>query len=161
MSVDDARHSRERGNPGAEHHDVSHLGSRLRGSDVVVFDGICHLCSGWVQFLLRHDRARRYSFAAMQGAAGRQLMREHGIDPADPSSFLLVREGRAETDSGAVISVVTGLGGVWRSAALLRLVPKALRDPAYRWIARHRYRLLGRRAACYLPAPADAARFLD
>jgi len=129
--------------------------------DVVVFDGVCHLCSGWVQFLLKRDRARRYAFAPMQGAAGQRLMREHGLDPADPSSFLLLRDGRAQTDSGAVISVVTGLGGAWRIAGVLRLVPGVLRDPVYRWIARNRFRLLGRRSACYLPAPRDAARFLD
>ena len=128
--------------------------------DVVVFDGVCHLCSGWVQFLLRHDRTRRYVFAPMQGDTGQRLMREHGIDPNDPSSFLLVRDGRAQTDSGAVIGVVTGLGGAWKLAGILRAVPRALRDPVYRWIARHRYRLLGKRATCYLPSPADAARFL-
>lgn len=126
-----------------------------------MFDGICHLCSGWVRFLLRHDRARRYRFASMQGDAGKRLLREHGIDPDDPSSFLLLREGRAETDSGAVIGVVTGLGGAWRAVGILRFVPRWLRDPAYRWIARHRYRLLGRRATCFLPPAAEASRFLE
>jgi predicted DCC family thiol-disulfide oxidoreductase YuxK len=128
---------------------------------VVVFDGVCHLCSGWVQFLLRHDQARRYSFAPMQGEHGQRLLREHGIDPADPSSFLLLRDGVAQTDSGAVISVLTGLGGAWRAVGVLRVIPRAVRDPVYRWIARHRYRLLGKRATCFLPAPEDTARFLD
>jgi predicted DCC family thiol-disulfide oxidoreductase YuxK len=128
--------------------------------DVVVFDGVCHLCSGWVRFLLKHDKARRYSFASMQGQAGQHLLRAHGIDPADPSSFLLIRDGAAQTDSGAVISVLTGLGGAWKLAGVLRVVPRAVRDPAYRWVARHRYRLLGKRAACWLPAPEDAGRFL-
>ena len=158
----DPRHSREGGNPViSAAPGATSLGPRLRGDDIVVFDGVCHLCSGWVQFLLRHDKARRYSFASMQGSMGQRLLRDHGIDPDDPSSFLLLRDGRAETDSGAVISVVTGLGGAWRLAGVLRLVPAALRDPAYRWIARHRYRLLGKRSTCYLPAPADAERFLD
>lgn len=131
------------------------------GRDIVVFDGVCHLCSGWVQFLLRHDAARRNSFASMQGDTGQRLMREHGIDPADPSSFLLVRDGRAQTDSDAVISVVTGLGGAWELANVLRAIPRALRDPVYRWIARHRYRVFGKRATCYLPTADTAARFHD
>ena len=128
--------------------------------DIVVFDGVCHLCSGWVQFLLRHDRARRYAFAPMQGAAGQRLMREHGLDPEDPSSFLLLRGGKAETDSGAVIRVVTGLGGWWRAAAVFALIPAFVRDPVYRWVARNRYRVLGRRAECYLPAEGEVGRFL-
>ena len=88
-------------------------------------------------------------------------MREHGIDPSDPASFLLVRDSVAQTDSSAVISVLTGLGGPWRAAGVLRLVPKAVRDPLYRFIARHRYRLLGRRASCFLPEPGDQGRFLE
>jgi predicted DCC family thiol-disulfide oxidoreductase YuxK len=158
---DTFRHSRESGNPATfATPEATSRGSRFRGNDVVVFDGVCHLCSGWVQFLLRHDKAQRYSFAAMQGEAGQRLLREHGIDPSDPSSFLLLRDGVAETDSDAVISVVTGLGSGWRAAGVLRVMPRVVRDPLYRWIARNRYRLLGKRATCYLPTPEDSARFL-
>lgn len=132
-----------------------------RGRDIVVFDGVCHLCSGWVQFLLKRDKAQRYAFASMQGEAGQRLMREQGIDPDDPSSFLLVRDGRAQIDSGAVISVVTGLGGAWKLVGVMRAIPRGLRDPFYRFIARHRYRVLGKRSTCFLPTPEQAGRFHD
>ncbi len=128
---------------------------------VIVFDGVCTLCSRWVRFLLRFDRRGRYRFAAMQGAHGRRLLATHGLDPDDPLSFLLVEQGRAHTDTDAIVRVLTGLGGVWRLAALARLLPRALRDRAYRWLARNRYRWFGRHDACYLPTPAQAARFLD
>lgn len=128
---------------------------------IVVFDGICHLCNGWVQFLLRVDRRGLYRFASMQSETGRGLLRAHGLDPDDPSSFLLLREGRARTDSDAILDVLTGLGGPWRAFGVLRAVPRALRDPAYRFIARHRYRLFGKRDVCMMPTPETAARFVD
>ena len=128
---------------------------------VIVFDGVCALCSRWVRFLLRFDRAGRYRFAAMQGANGRQLFAAHGLDPDDPLSFLLVENGKAYTDTDAIMRVLAGLGGIWKLAMLARVLPGPLRDHAYRWLARNRYRWFGRHEACYLPTPAQAARFMD
>lgn len=131
------------------------------GHPVIVFDGVCVLCSGWIGFLLRHDREQRYRFAAMQTAAGRALLQVHGLDADDPMSFLLLDEEGARTDSDAVIAVLTGLGGLWRAACGFRLLPRALRDPAYRWLARNRYRWFGKKEACYLPTAEHRDRFLD
>ncbi|MDG4484306.1 thiol-disulfide oxidoreductase DCC family protein [Xanthomonas vesicatoria] len=127
----------------------------------IVFDGVCLLCNGWVKFLLRHDQRGRYRFAAMQGHAGRALLQQHGLDPDDPLSFLLVDDTGAWTDSDAIVRVLAGLGGVWRVFAVLRVVPPALRDSGYRLIARNRYRWFGRSEHCMLPTPEQRARFLD
>ena len=131
------------------------------GHAIVVFDGICHLCSGWVRFLLRRDRRGQFRFASMQSATGRGLLQAHGVDPDDPASFLLLESGIARTDSDAILRVLDRLGGPWRAARVLRIVPRVLRDPLYRWIARHRYRLFGRRELCWMPSPEYAARFID
>ena len=135
------------------------------GGAVIVFDGVCVLCNGWVGFLLRQDRVGRYRFAAMQSDAGRALLATHGLDPDDPASFLLIENDRGEaprvaTDSDAIRRVLVGLGGGWRMANLLALVPRRVRDPAYRWLARNRYRWFGRHDACTLPAPEHRHRFL-
>lgn len=128
---------------------------------VIVFDGVCALCSRWVRFLLRFDRAGRYRFAAMQGRHGRALMHTHGLDPDDPLSFLLLEDGVAYTDTDAIIRVLMGLGGIWKLARLARAVPAPLRDRSYRWLARNRYRWFGRHDTCFLPDAATRARFLD
>lgn len=135
------------------------------GGALIVFDGVCVLCNGWVGFLLRHDRAGRYRFTAMQSDAGRELLAAHGLDPDDPSSFLLIEHDvaqapRVSTDSDAIRRVLVGLGGVWRMANVIALVPRGLRDPAYRWLARNRYRWFGRHDACLLPKPEHRQRFL-
>ena len=128
---------------------------------IVVFDGVCALCSGWVRFLLRHDRESRYRFAAMQTEAGRALLVAHGLDPDDPSSFLLIDGERAWKDSDAIRCVVGGLGGIWRIAELLALLPRGLRDRVYRLVARNRYRWFGRTQTCFLPTPEQRARFIQ
>ncbi|MEW9571904.1 thiol-disulfide oxidoreductase DCC family protein [Rhodanobacter sp. Si-c] len=132
------------------------------GHPVIVFDGVCLLCSRWVDFILRHDHAGRFRLAAMQGQQGRTLLMAHGLSPDDPVSFLLVEQGHGYRDTDAIVRVLGQLGGSWRAAgAMLQVVPHRLRDPAYRWIARHRYRLFGRRAQCRLPEPEQAWRFID
>lgn len=127
---------------------------------IVVFDGVCALCSGWVDFLLRRDRSGRFRFAAMQGEAGRALLAAHGLDPDDPLSFLLLDARGARTDSDAIVAVLQRLGGAWRLAGALRLLPRGPRDAGYRWLARNRYRWFGRKDACYLPSAAERHRFL-
>ena len=137
---------------------------------VIVFDGVCVLCNGWVRFLLRHDHRERYRFAAMQGDSGRALLVANGLDPDDPVSFLLVEydliendssvSPRVSTDTDAMRRVLMGLGGVWRIAGLSALLPRRVRDPLYRMIARNRYRWFGRHDACPVPDPTQAYRFL-
>lgn len=133
--------------------------STQAGGPVIVFDGICVLCNGWVRFLLKHDRAGRYRFAAMQSDTGRALLAQHGLDPDDPASFLLVDGAQAWTDSDAIRRVLTGLDGVWRLAAVIAAVPRFVLDPLYRWLARNRYRWFGT-TACRVPTDEERARFL-
>lgn len=128
---------------------------------VIVFDGVCALCSGWVQFLLRFDRQGRYRFAAIQGAHGRALLQQHGLDPDDPLSMLVVEHGRAWSDTDAIVRALAGLGGAWKIVHGVRVLPRGWRDRAYRALARNRYRWFGRHEQCFLPTPAQAARFLD
>jgi predicted DCC family thiol-disulfide oxidoreductase YuxK len=127
----------------------------------IVFDGACVICNGWVDFLLRHDVRGRYRFAAMQGTNGRALLAAHGLDPDDPTSFLLIDEAGAHRDTDAIVRVIAGLGGVWRAVHVARLLPRTWRDAAYRTLARNRYRWFGRRETCRVPSPHEAARFLD
>jgi predicted DCC family thiol-disulfide oxidoreductase YuxK len=130
-------------------------------ASVIVFDGVCMLCSRWVDFVLRRDPHGRYKFAAMQTASGRALLIEHGIDPHDPLSFLLLEDKKGYTDTDAIVRVLRSFGPGWKFIALLvSSVPRFVRDPLYRWIARNRYRMFGRRAACRVPTADSADRFL-
>ena len=127
---------------------------------IIVFDAECLLCSANAQFVLDHDRQGRFLLASMQGEAGSALYRRFGIDPADPDTLIVVEGDRARRDSDAILAIWAGLGWPWRAAAVFRVVPRALRDPVYRWVARNRFRLFGRRDTCWLPDPVFRDRML-
>lgn len=129
---------------------------------IIVFDGTCVLCSRWTRFVLRFDRQAHFHLAAMQTATGRRLLLEHGLDPDDPNSFLVIDQARSWQDSAALIQVLRHCGWYWRwIGKLLWLCPKPLRDAAYRLVARHRYRWFGRQSLCVLPDAEQSRRFLD
>lgn len=126
---------------------------------IIVFDAECVLCSANAQFVLRHDRERHFRLASMQGEAGTALYRHFGMDPANPDSLILVRDGKLLRDSDAILTIYSWLGWPWRMTAVFYLVPAFVRDPIYRWIARNRYRIFGRRQTCWLPS-AEHARYV-
>ncbi|AWR87813.1 thiol-disulfide oxidoreductase DCC family protein [Meiothermus taiwanensis] len=130
---------------------------------VVLFDGVCNLCHRTVQFILRHDKSQRFVFASQQSEVGQQLLRRYGIptETALADSVVVVEEGRVWLESDAALHILYRLGGVWRIPALLRWVPKGLRDWVYRLIAKNRYRLFGRLERCMVPTPELKKRFLD
>jgi len=129
---------------------------------ILVFDGVCVLCSRSVQFVLRHDREKRFRFAITQSPTGARLMTEHGLDAAKPASVLLIDGNRAHTESAAMIRVLRTFGRRWPLVAgALWLIPGPLRDAAYHAVARRRYRWFGQRESCFLPDPVDAGRFLQ
>ena len=128
---------------------------------IVVYDAHCLLCSGFTQFLLKHDRQGVLRFASMQGTTGRQLLAQAGVDPDDVDTVLFVRNGHAWCESAAVLRILHVLGWPWRLAGVGWVVPVPLRDALYRCVARNRYQWFGRSDACILPPPGTAQRFLD
>ncbi|HCN28087.1 MAG TPA: hypothetical protein DIT64_04770 [Verrucomicrobiales bacterium] len=130
-------------------------------TNLLLFDGVCHLCDSTVQFVLRHDTSGRIHFCPIQSETGSRLYREHGFDPAAPHTMLLLTPDGALRESDAAIEIARLLGGIWRLALVLKIIPRPLRDAAYRFIASRRYRWFGRHGACLVPLPEWRARFLQ
>ena len=129
---------------------------------IVLFDGVCNVCNALTRFVIEHDPAPgRFRFAPLQSATGQRLLREHGLPTDDFDTFVLVEDGRASLRSTAALRVLGLLGLPWSLLWLLIVVPRPLRDRAYGWIARNRYRWFGKRDACMIPTPDVRARFLD
>jgi predicted DCC family thiol-disulfide oxidoreductase YuxK len=127
---------------------------------VVLFDGLCHLCSGTVRFILPRDRARRFRFAPLQSEAGRHLLEASGIEPDPTGTIVLIEGPRAWTRSTAVLRIARGMSGLWPLFYLFIAVPRPLRDWVYEIVARNRYRWFGRRDQCFLPGEEDRERFV-
>lgn len=127
----------------------------------LLFDGVCNLCSGSVQFILKRDTRGRFRFASLQSDAGRRLMTGHGLDPDALSSVVLIEDGRAYQESAAALRIARHLPGAWKLLRVFTVIPRPLRDAIYRLIARNRYRWFGKTETCWLPTPELRARFLE
>ncbi len=123
-----------------------------------VFDQVCVLCSGGASFIMRHDRDGKIAFTPAQGAIGQALYRHYRMAMDD--SYLFLSNGRATTLSSGYFVVARELGGLWRLAAVGRIVPRFIRDAVYRLVARNRYRWFGKTEACALLTDEQRARLL-
>jgi predicted DCC family thiol-disulfide oxidoreductase YuxK len=128
---------------------------------VVLFDGVCRLCSGTVRFLLRHDREGVFRLAAIQSPEGQAILDWFGFSAGMSGTLLLVEGNRVFTRSTAVLRIAQRLRFPWWLAGAGFVVPRVVRDWVYERVARNRYRWFGKRESCLVPAPDQAGRFLD
>jgi predicted DCC family thiol-disulfide oxidoreductase YuxK len=133
----------------------------LEGRNVIVFDGVCVLCSAFFRFVLRHDRAARFHFATAQSDLGEALYAHLGLKRGDYETNLVLIDGELHEELDAFAEVMRRLGWPWRAGAAAAWLPGPLKRFLYRRIARNRYAMFGRRAECYLPTPDLRARFVD
>jgi predicted DCC family thiol-disulfide oxidoreductase YuxK len=131
------------------------------GGPVAVADGHCALCSFSARLIARFDRRREFRICRSQSALGRALLLHYGLAPDDPESWLYLVDGRGYTSLDAILRAARRLGGPGWLLQPLRLLPRTIQDPAYRWVARNRYRLFGRADLCGLPNAAVRARLLE
>lgn len=138
----------------------THAAPLVEEAPIVFFDGECGLCDRFVQLLLQLDEHNRLRFAPLQGETAARLLPAEAAASLD--SVVVLSGGRFFRRSRAIVEIGRILGGVWGGAAwLFWLIPGPLRDVAYRGVARVRYQLFGRRAACRLPTPEQQSRFLE
>ena len=144
---------------------TAHVPLAAEGAHLVLFDGVCGLCSRLVPFLVKHDRRRVFNFAALQSTSGRKVVERCGGDPDALTSFYVLANYRTDrpqmfSRSAAVLFVAGQLGWPWKIAVLGRILPAAIRDRFYDVVARNRYRVFGSSEQCLTPPPEFRGRFL-
>jgi len=131
------------------------------GRPVILFDGVCNLCSGWVHFAIARDPAANLRFATIQTAHGQDFLRRRGLPTDRFETFYLIDGGRVFEKSTGFLRMLGYLRWPWPLLKAMRIVPRPLRDWLYDRIARNRYRLFGRRQTCLVPTAEIIDRFLD
>ncbi len=124
---------------------------------IVVYDGVCYLCNRSVNFIIRNQAKQdSFFFVPFQSAQGRLICTHFGLPADDMSTFLLVERSVISTKSTAWLAIMERLSTGWRGfAAILKFVPKAIRDYCYDFVGRHRYRWFGQSEVCLLRNPQD------
>jgi predicted DCC family thiol-disulfide oxidoreductase YuxK len=127
---------------------------------IVLFDGVCNFCNERINFIIRHDKKDYFRFAALQSDIGKKILADHGIEMADPDTFILVENGKTYDRTTAALRIVKHLDGLWPAMYAFIIVPAFLRDIVYRIIAKNRYKWWGERESCMMPTPEVRKKFL-
>lgn len=132
----------------------------MQENPIVLFDGVCNYCNAMVNFAIRNDKKAILKFSPLQSEAGKRLREEYKI-VSEIDSVILIEQGSVYTYSDAAIRIAKYLR--WPAKALygLTIIPKFIRQPFYKWIAKNRYKWFGKKEECMIPTPDVKARFLD
>lgn len=127
---------------------------------VVLFDGVCNLCNGFVQFCIERDKKGKLKFASLQSGVGQELLAQFGLKGAPLSTVVLIEGNQYYTKSSAGLRVLKHFGGFWQLFYGLMIFPKPLRNWVYDYIAKNRYKWFGKKESCWMPTPELENRFL-
>lgn len=128
---------------------------------VVLFDGVCNLCNGFVNFVVDRDPQRRLSFAWLQSRGGMELREKCRANDEELETILFVEGGKCYARSDAVLRILRRLRWPYQMAFALIVLPRPIRDRMYFWVVRNRYRWFGRSAECRVPTPELRSRILE
>ena len=132
-----------------------------KDSQIVLFDGICNLCNGIVQFIIKRDPQGKFKFAALQSEAGQVMLAKLGFPANYKDSIIYFKENNYYRKSTAALKILKDIGGIWKLFYVLMLLPRFIRNFFYDIIAKTRYTIFGTRDSCMVPTPELKDRFLE
>lgn len=127
---------------------------------IILFDGICNLCNGAVQYVIKHDSDAVFQFASLQSEAGQNLLQQFQLPKNNFNSFVLIEDGKAYIKSTAALKVAKQLKGGIKLLYGFIIVPSFIRNAVYNIIANNRYKWFGKKNECMIPTPSLQTRFL-
>lgn len=130
-------------------------------SKIVLFDGVCNLCNGAINFIIKRDPGATIKFASLQGETGQKLLKKHAINTAETDSIILIEENRVSVKSTAALRISKSMNKAYPLLYGFMIVPKFIRNAVYDVIARNRYKWFGKKDSCMIPTPELKSRFLD
>ncbi len=128
---------------------------------IIFFDGVCNLCTGSVQFIIKHDPKHYFRFASLQSEIGQQLLQENNLPTEEFGSFILFENGKVYTQSTAALRVAKKLNGLWSLLSVFLIIPSFIRNGVYNWIAKNRYNWFGKKEECWIPTKELNDLFVD
>lgn len=128
---------------------------------IILFDGVCNLCNGAVQFIINRDEKDTFRFASLQSETGQKLLAIHQLQHKNIDSIVLIKNEKACIKSTAALHIAKELSGIWKLAYYYIVIPKFIRDAVYDFIARNRYAWFGKKDQCMIPTAKLKSKFLD
>ena len=128
---------------------------------VILFDGVCNLCTGLVQFVIQRDSKNKFRFASLQSPVATKLLGAETTTKDQLETMILIEDGQIYRKSTAALRTTKHLNKFWPAFTILLVIPRPLRDMVYDWIGKRRYRFFGKREVCWQPNADLKDRFLD
>lgn len=128
---------------------------------VILFDGVCNLCSSSVQFIIKHDPNRQFRFASLQSDFGQEVLQQFNFPIKDFGSFILLEKGIVYTKSDAALRVAKKLSGAWKALYAFMIVPPFIRNGVYNLVAKNRYKWFGKKEECWIPTAELQGLFMN
>ncbi|MCB9257430.1 MAG: thiol-disulfide oxidoreductase DCC family protein [Chitinophagales bacterium] len=132
----------------------------MSSNKVILFDGVCNLCNSSVQFVIKHDKKKEFSFASLQSDFGQKTLQEHQLPSKHFDSFILLENGVLFQESTAALKVAARLNFPINMLSIFILIPAFLRNAVYKFIANNRYKWFGKKDFCMMPSPELKERFI-
>lgn len=132
----------------------------MANDHIILFDGVCNLCNGAVNFIIKKDKKQLYRFASLQSDVGIHLLKQYDLESNDLNSFVLIENNKAYLKSSAALHIAKNIGGFYSILYGFMVIPRFIRDFVYSIIAKNRYKWFGKTNACMMPTPQLQARFL-
>ncbi|MEH7014243.1 thiol-disulfide oxidoreductase DCC family protein [Neobacillus niacini] len=126
---------------------------------IILFDGICNLCTSSVQFIIKRDPKGHFKFASLQSEIGQMLLTQYGISK-ELDSIIVIENEKVYIKSSAALRICSRLNGIWSFFSILRVLPPFIRNFVYDMVAKNRYKWFGKKESCMLPTSEMKKRFL-
>ncbi len=132
----------------------------MQSNPVLLFDGVCNMCNGVVQFIIKRDTKGIFKFASLQSPVAERMLQQYGVLKKF-DSVVLIDDSKLFQKSTAALKVLQKLPWYWQWTQVFRIVPRFIRDAVYDFIATKRYKWFGKKEACMIPTPEIKGRFLS
>lgn len=132
----------------------------MSNSKLILFDGVCNLCNGFVQFVIKYDTQQQFIFGSLQSAKAQQLLQQHGISQ-NLKTVVLIDDDVVYYKSDAALRIIKQLKFPIKLLYVFAIVPKFIRNWVYSMVATYRYKIFGKKDACMVPTPELKSRFID
>lgn len=136
------------------------MGADIPVEKIVLFDGVCNLCSASVQFIIRHNKKGNLKFASLQSEFGQSLLAQFQLPP-EVRTIVFIINGKAWLRSDAALEICKELSGLYPYLTYLKFIPTSVRDWIYNVIAKNRYRWFGKKDQCWIPSAELTSRFIS
>ncbi|WP_282030806.1 thiol-disulfide oxidoreductase DCC family protein [Winogradskyella eximia] len=134
-----------------------------KNKQLILFDGVCNLCNSSVLYVIKRDKNEKFLFAPLESDIGNKIIQKFSIDTKETDSILLYNplKDSLTYKSTAALLIAKELGFPTNILTLFLIVPKAIRNWVYNYIAKNRYKWYGKKESCMIPTPELKAKFID